>query len=68
MSSVCSTCNSNPAGALQLLSGATQKGRASDGDTAAKEAAESAPTKMAEVSNGGHAATAGSSGIVNILA
>ena len=58
MSSVGSTCNSNPAGALQLLSGQGAKGRAADGDSAAKEAAESATTKTAENSTGGIAPSA----------
>ncbi len=38
-----------------LLSGASAPGRASDGDTAAQEAAESSATKIAETQNGGFA-------------
>jgi hypothetical protein len=53
MSSVTSIGNS--ATALQLLSGQTSNSRPSDGDTAAKEAAESAATKLTEVQNGGRA-------------
>jgi hypothetical protein len=66
MSSVSSA--NNFVQALQVLSSAVQKGRASNGDTASKETSESAPTKVAETSNSGYAPKGSPGSIVNILA
>ena len=54
---------SNFVAKLQQLSSAVPTTSASDGDTAAQEAAESSTTKQAEKSNAGHAPH--SAGLVN---
>jgi|HubBroStandDraft_6_1064221.scaffolds.fasta_scaffold295522_3 hypothetical protein len=57
MSAISSLAHAQAASAPTLLSSGSSatSGRASDGDTAAQEAAEGASTKIAEVQNGGRA-------------